>query len=132
MNAHLFVYGTLMAAARHPKGERLRGEARLIGEASVPGRLYRVSTYPGLVWGDPRARVHGEVYALSNPAASFKWLDAYEGIVAAEPKGNQYERVERPVRLASGEEVTAWVYLYLRDVAGLRAIPSGRWTSEQG
>ena len=42
---------------------------------------------------------------------------------------NEYERVERPVRLASGEHVTAWVYLYRKDVARFRLIPDGRWRS---
>ena len=31
------------------------------------------------------------------------------------------------VRLASGEELTAWVYLYAADVSALPAISSGRW-----
>ena len=132
MNAHLFVYGSLMSAARHPMGERLAREARLIGEASMRGRLYRVSTYPGLVGGDAHARVHGEVYALNAPAVSLKWLDAYEGIVPGDRERSQYERAERQVLLASGEEIAAWVYLYLRDVARLRAIPHGRWMADPG
>ena len=49
MNPHLFVYGTLLSTAGHPMGVRLRREARLIGAASIQGRLYRVSWYPGLV-----------------------------------------------------------------------------------
>ncbi len=65
--------------------------------------------------------MHGEVYALNSPAASLKWLDAYEGIVPGNHDQNQYERVERPVRLATGDMVTAWVYLYRKDV---QAVPS--------
>ena len=37
MNPHLFVYGSLMSTARHPMGERLRAEARLIGRGHDPG-----------------------------------------------------------------------------------------------
>ena len=63
--------------------------------------------------------MHGEVYALNDPAGALKWLDAYEGIVPGDRDQNEYERVERPVRLASGEDVAAWVYLYRKDVRGL-------------
>ena len=130
MNPHLFVYGTLLSTAGHPNGARLQREARLIGEASIPGRLYRIEHYPGLVEGsDPHARVHGEVYALSDPANALKWLDAYEGITLGKEDQSEYERVERPVRLASGEPVTAWVYLYRKDVAPFRLIADGRWLS---
>ena len=44
---------------------------------------------------------------------------------------NEYERAERPARLASGEEIAAWVYLYRGDVAGLSAVPGGRWVAGQ-
>ena len=130
MNPHLFVYGTLLSAAGHPKGARLQREGRLIGAASIPGRLYRIKHYPGLVEGtDPSGLVHGEVYALNNPASALTWLDAYEGIQPEAIERNEYERVERPVRLASGEPLTAWVYLYRKDVAPHRLIPDGRWVS---
>ncbi len=82
MNPHLFVYGTLLSTAGHPMGDRLRREARLIGEASIEGQLFSLGKYPGLVEAaGSGARVHGEVYALNAPAASLAWLDAYEGIV---------------------------------------------------
>lgn len=129
MNPYLFVYGTLLSAAGHPMGARLRRESRLVGEASMPGRLYRISQYPGLVEdADGQARVWGEVYELSNPAASLQWLDAYEGIVPGAADSHEYERVERLLRVVSGEELTAWVYLYREPVAGLQLIASGRWT----
>jgi gamma-glutamylcyclotransferase (GGCT)/AIG2-like uncharacterized protein YtfP len=130
MNPHLFVYGTLLSTAGHRKGARLQREARLIGEASITGRLYRIERYPGLVEdSDPQQRVHGEVYALDDPAGALQWLDAYEGIVPGALDRNEYERVERRVRLASGEQITAWVYLYRKDVAPIRLIPDGRWVS---
>jgi len=132
MTPDLFVYGTLLSTAGHPMGARLRREARLLGEASVQGRLYRVGKYPGLVEdADPQDRVHGEVYALKSPAIALAWLDAYEGIVPGTRDQNEYERIERPVRLASGEHMTAWVYLYRKKVARLHLIPGGRWMSAQ-
>jgi gamma-glutamylcyclotransferase (GGCT)/AIG2-like uncharacterized protein YtfP len=128
MNPNLFVYGSLMSTSHHPMGDRLRGEARLLGEATVEGRLYRISWYPGMVAGaQPGARVHGEVYALSTPARSLAWLDEYEGLVPGDPAAGEYERIELPARLASGETITAWIYVYRGDTSSLALIASGRW-----
>ena len=69
MNPNLFVYGSLMSSSHHPMGDRLRREARLLGDATIEGSLYRISWYPGLVAGGQSGeRVHGEVYALATPA----------------------------------------------------------------
>ena len=126
MNPHLFVYGTFLSTVGHPMGDRLRQEARLIGEASIEGKLFSLGKYPGLIEaGGAGARVHGEVYALNSPAASLEWLDAYEGIAPGDQ--NDYARVERLARLASGQEITAWVYVYLKPVAASNLVPDGRW-----
>jgi len=128
MNPHLFVYGSLMSTAGHAMGARLRAEAHLLGAATIAGRLYRVSWYPGAVESaDPTQRVHGEVYALADPVKSLAWLDAYEGIVASEEEAGEYRRLERSVHLATGEKLTAWVYLLQKAVAGLIQVPDGRW-----
>jgi gamma-glutamylcyclotransferase (GGCT)/AIG2-like uncharacterized protein YtfP len=132
MTPHIFVYGTLLSSARHPMGARLAREARLLGEATIRGRLYSLGRYPGLVESaDPADVVHGELYALNGPAATLAWLDAYEGI-SSNAARNEYERCERVARLASGTNVTAWVYLYRAPVTGRAAIAGGRWTSRRG
>src|SRR5262245_43721875 len=128
MNPHLFVYGSLLSSIGHPSGERLRNEARLLGAASMPGRLYRVGWYPGLVEaaaGD--SRVHGEVYALNDPVASLAWLDEYESIEPGKEASNEYVRAERALQLASGQDIAAWVYLYQWDVTGVQLVADGRW-----
>jgi gamma-glutamylcyclotransferase (GGCT)/AIG2-like uncharacterized protein YtfP len=136
MNARLFVYGTLLTAAGHAMGARLRREARLLGAASMPGRLYSLGRYPGLVeapdiQGLVQSLVHGELYALNTPAVTLRWLDAYEGILPHKPDRNPYARVERPVRLPSGETLSAWVYVYLRSVKARPEVPGGRWRPPQ-
>ncbi|HEY7552583.1 MAG TPA: gamma-glutamylcyclotransferase family protein [Hyphomicrobiaceae bacterium] len=132
MNSLLFVYGTLLSGIRHAMGARLRGEARLVGAATIQGRLYSLGRYPGLVEGtDGQYAVHGEVYDLSVPAASLRWLDAYEGIVPGRPDTSPYKRVERPIRLVSGEAVTAWVYLYRKSVRMRLEVLGGRWVPPQ-
>ena len=133
MNAHLFVYGSLMSTARHRMGERLRAEARLIGPATMQGRLYRVSWYPGVSEStDPEQRVHGELYALDTPSHALAWLDAYEGVA---PGSRGVRRVHSRRTAGSAglrEEVTAWVYLYCKDVSQLPLVADGRWTAASG
>jgi gamma-glutamylcyclotransferase (GGCT)/AIG2-like uncharacterized protein YtfP len=133
MRPYLFVYGTLMSSARSALGrvmrKRLQREARLLGPASTQGRLYDLGRYPALVDSeDPADLVYGEVFVLQEPGKSFAWLDKYEGIVPGQ-HDNDYERVGRPVRLTSGEEIAAWVYLYRKSVVSTRRIASGRWVS---
>ncbi len=128
MLQHLFVYGTLMSATGHPMAVRLAREGRLIGPAAVRGSLYDLGEYPALIETDARGgEVHGEVHALIDPAAAFGWLDAYEGIVPG--RECEYERVQRSVRLETGAELTAWLYLYRLSVTGRQLIESGRWMS---
>jgi gamma-glutamylcyclotransferase (GGCT)/AIG2-like uncharacterized protein YtfP len=128
MNSHLFVYGSLMSTAGHRMGARLRREARRIGAATIQGRLYRVSWYPGAVdTTAPEQRVHGEIYVLDNPTLALAWLDAYEGIAPSRGETGEYGRFERPARLADGTETAAWVYLYQKDVTSLPSIADGRW-----
>jgi len=129
MNPNLFVYGTLISTADHPMGAKLAREGRLIGPASIQGRLYRIAWYPGAV-DTPvaRERVYGELYALANPTASFAWLDAYEGLSGG-PHASEYVRVERIARLFGGAELAAWVYLYQADPDPLKLIADGRWAA---
>ena len=127
---HLFVYGTLMSGSGHPMAARLGRESRLLGPARIRGRLYSLGWYPALVeTGPDDGDVHGEVYALTSPEASFRWLDAYEGIVRGQEDRSDYARVERPVLMAAGHEMKAWVYLYRAPIKGAPAIDSGRWVT---
>jgi gamma-glutamylcyclotransferase (GGCT)/AIG2-like uncharacterized protein YtfP len=132
MNPHLFVYGSLMSTAGHRMGAQLGAEARLLGPATIQGRLYRVAWYPGVVEdSDPRHRAHGELYALDDPAHSLAWLDAYEGISPGNHESDEYMRVERPVELASGQSMTAWVYLYCKAVEATQIVADGRWRPDR-
>jgi gamma-glutamylcyclotransferase (GGCT)/AIG2-like uncharacterized protein YtfP len=130
MNPHLFVYGSLMSALQHPMGQRLAKEADLLGAASMPGRLYRIRWYPGLIESDvPADRVFGEIYLLQDPARSLAWLDEYEGLPAGHAATGEYERVERIARLDKARGLPAWVYLYRGDVSRLQRVADGRWAS---
>ena len=126
----LFVYGTLMSQETGPLGRkeraRLQREGKSLGPATIEGRLVDLGEVPGLVGPLGAADiVHGEVFALTTPAATLAWLDAFADIDAT--RTTEYERLQRTVRLARGVEVAAWAYLYRRDVSAARLFPDGRW-----
>lgn len=131
----LFVYGTLQSTARTRLGSaerrRLSTHGLVVGPARVPGVLYDLGAYPGLVPGTAdgsvgaAAWVHGEVVELAQPDRVFTWLDPYEGIVP-HLKTPPYRREVRAVTMAHGER-NAWVYTYTGPLTGARPIRSGRW-----
>jgi gamma-glutamylcyclotransferase (GGCT)/AIG2-like uncharacterized protein YtfP len=131
MNRLLFVYGTLVTSHAHPQGNRLRTEGLLLGPATIAGRLYRISWYPGLRPPEHAADiVHGEVYELNDPARALAWLDEYEGVTqggsSAAPAAD-YTRELREVTMSDGTPRLAQVYLYQRPQTTDVHIPDGRW-----
>jgi gamma-glutamylcyclotransferase (GGCT)/AIG2-like uncharacterized protein YtfP len=139
MSTHLFVYGTLMSTAARAaigKSERalLSKHGRLLGEASVPGRLYDKGRYPVLVAPECEGdRVSGELWALEAPDTVWLPLDRYEGIGPDQPKPHLYARVTLSATLAAeGQTIEAWTYVYNRPVNGLTRIAEGRWTPPAG
>lgn len=130
----LFVYGTLMrAAATAAMGRdmraRLEAEGDWLGAATLSGRLYDLGAYPGLIRATPNGdRVHGEVYRLRDPRASFVWLDAYEGIPAGQTlSGHEYERVVDRAARPDGSSLDVWIYGLISAPDGARFVADGRW-----
>ncbi len=60
---HVFVYGTLCLGEQRDIN-KLDPRPRYIGEACVPGTLFDLGTYPGIVL-DGQGAVCGEVYGIS-------------------------------------------------------------------
>jgi gamma-glutamylcyclotransferase (GGCT)/AIG2-like uncharacterized protein YtfP len=117
----LFVYGSLR------QGQTARSlvanQIRRCEKASTTGAIYAFPMgHPGFVEGDGTGRVLGEVIWLSELAATFGLLDAYEG--------QDFVRVIRKVTLdETHEQVWAWVYT-LADPAAAKfgtRIEDGDW-----
>ncbi|QGP79295.1 gamma-glutamylcyclotransferase family protein [Sphingobium sp. CAP-1] len=126
--AHLFVYGTLRAGFDDPMARCLRSAARLIGPARARGALYRVAAYPGFVPGG-EDWVTGDLFALTDAAATLAWLDDYEECAPHFPHPHEYRRARLTVAGPDGP-VDAWTYIYARAVAGLDRIDGGDFLSE--
>lgn len=126
----LFVYGTL---TRGDGGgvNPLLGSAEYLGEAYWRGGLYLVDWYPGAVASDePDAVVRGELYRLTEPAATLGTLDGYEECGPAFGADPEYVRELTVVTLGDGSRREAWIYRYNRPVAGLRRLVSGDFRRE--
>ncbi len=126
----LFVYGTLMRGYDHPMARMLAGNADYLGAASMPGRLYQVRHYPGLIEAAAASDlVFGDLFRLHRPAELLLQLDDYEGCGEGGDQPAPYRREVARVTLAgrAAEQLEAFVYIYNWDVAQLRRIPSGRF-----
>ncbi|MCE2780490.1 gamma-glutamylcyclotransferase [Limnohabitans sp.] len=115
---YLFIYGTLMP------GLRLEAEmhgARFMGPAQVPGRLFDLGRYPGLLPGD--GHVTGEVYEVDH--AHLARLDGVEGVVPGDRAESHYWR--EVVLVVSGplQGQPVQTYVYNRPVEGCTPIPHG-------
>lgn len=125
----LFVYGTLRQGqtARSLVANQITKSAK----ATTSGSIYAFPMgHPGFVEGDGKGRVFGEVIWLTELAATFGLLDAYEG--------QDFARVIRQVTLdETNEQVWCWIYT-LSDPGAIKVgtlIQHGDWVrywNEQG
>ena len=97
----LFVYGTMRQGqtARSLVANSIKKSAK----AFTSGSIYAFPMgYPGYSEGDGRGTVVGEVVWLTDLAATFGLLDAYEG--------EDFARVIKQVTTVDGEKIWAWIY----------------------
>lgn len=121
---YIFVYGTLRGGCEsEAHREYLRG-ADFVSPAKIRGQLYMVDYYPGLVLSETEHWALGEIYLLENEAQLHD-LDVYEGCAKKSPQPHDYERCMIDATLSSGEQITAWAYVYKQDTSELKVIESG-------
>lgn len=123
----LFVYGTLRRGSGHEMGRWLAQEAEWRGPARCPGAaLYRVSWYPALRPAAADRVVRGDLYRID--ARLWPALDAFEGVTGAAQ--DEYEKRLSPVLMDDGRALSAWVYWYRGEPAGLAPVAGGDWLLE--
>ena len=74
--------------------------AEFIAEASVPGSLYDLGSYPGLRLGDTDSTVSGEVYEIDDE--TLELLDEFEA-------SSDYRRAQCEISLGA-EKQKCWTY----------------------
>ncbi|HEV8413982.1 MAG TPA: gamma-glutamylcyclotransferase family protein [Bryobacteraceae bacterium] len=116
---YLFVYGTLKSSFQNRYARQLQREARLLGRAHMPGRLYRIRWYPGMRPSrNPDELVIGELYKLRQASKTLKALDEYE---------EHYRRELHRATLDTGEALQAWVYMYRQPRPEHCRVVPGEW-----
>lgn len=120
---YIFVYGTLRRGGNADMHALLTRYSEYVATAKVQGKLYALQTYPAMVESEKMTdQVLGELYKITDSRKLFALLDDYEECSEKFPLPHEYSRKQLPVKLVSGEQVRAWVYLYNRDVANLERI----------
>jgi gamma-glutamylcyclotransferase (GGCT)/AIG2-like uncharacterized protein YtfP len=122
----MFVYGTLLPGLAPPLIADVVNTLRVVGPATVHGRLYDLGAYPGCVLDDGAGAVHGMLLEIANPAV-LEELDAYECYAAHDAAGSLFRRTVCDAITADGRVVSTWVYVYNRDLSRARLIESGRY-----
>lgn len=128
MSESIFLYGTLLPGAAPREIAEAAAQLRFTGEGFVRGRLYDLGHYPGAVLdAAAEGRICGAVFTLPDDPAVLRALDAYEEFDPAAPGLSQFVRVRAMATLAAGGSAECWIYVYNRDVRGVRGIESGVW-----
>lgn len=115
------VYGLLRAGESGFEQFGLAGAFAPLGPCIIPGTLFDLGDYPGLILGE--GRVAGELFGVRD-ASVMPRLDAYEDYWPGEPQRSRYERVR--ISLVTPAR-SAWVYVWRRAVDPARRIESGDW-----
>jgi gamma-glutamylcyclotransferase (GGCT)/AIG2-like uncharacterized protein YtfP len=114
MSTRLVVYGLLRKGeSMAPLLRRATWEGRVVLEGFA---MVDLGSYPGVIRAE--GSIVGEVYGLPH-AGLIDVLDRAEGVFENPPL---YRRIEVE---ALGRP--AWLYVYDRDLSGLRRIESGDW-----
>jgi gamma-glutamylcyclotransferase (GGCT)/AIG2-like uncharacterized protein YtfP len=124
---YLFVYGTLLKNSGHPMAEFISKNAKLLGKATLRGKLFLVDYYPGsIVSKNKNERVKGEVYGFESVENFFHKLDEYEEFDPQNPEKSEFIRKKVDVELLKNHEnLKVWTYLYNFPTQFLTPIVSG-------
>jgi gamma-glutamylcyclotransferase (GGCT)/AIG2-like uncharacterized protein YtfP len=121
----LAAYGSLRRGLAGYRKLNMERALRYLGPCLIPGRLYDLGSYPGLVAGD--GEVVGELFEMRNDVV-LRRLDVFEGFDARRPADSLFTR-ER-VQLVE-PDVDAWVYFHNRPKPSDRPVASGDWVEHR-
>lgn len=95
----------------------------------VPGKLYDISWFPGIVLGNHSSSDEGESFVtcerITVDDEKLKQLDVYEGYRDGDNIGSLYLR--NPIEDDGSPEGQSWIYVYNQSIEGKKLIESGDW-----
>ena len=128
---YIFVYGTLKKAYKQLNAytKAFHEGTKWIENTSIPGKLYRLDWYPALKLegSDP---VYGEMYQITSPTLLAK-LDKYEHAITEQKYSQQVQQGSLSIdadyirKEISINNISCWVYVYLKEVDETKRISSG-------
>lgn len=128
---HLFAYGTLRPGLAPAEIAPAVAQLKPIGEGHLPGTLYHLGHYPGVVLTPVSGEVHGIVFELpedpQTAATLLAQFDTYEDFHPHSPADSLFVRVQHPVTLADGRSLPCWVYLYNQPPGSALILGDGRF-----
>lgn len=120
----IFVYGTLRHETATPMSQHLRQQCDFVAKGQLQAKLFEVDGYPGAVLSDfAHDRVIGDVY--SGQVSILNELDSYEECSDDFESPHEYIRQQHAITLENGDTISAWVYVFNREISGLFHIQSG-------
>ncbi|WP_109832360.1 gamma-glutamylcyclotransferase family protein [Reichenbachiella versicolor] len=126
----LFIYGSLLQDNENEYALYLKERSELVGPATILGKLYEISWYPGVIpTDDTKNVVHGQVVRLTGDmTTTLEKLDEYEGYY--EDNLDASEFVRKRVRVSLNSQTTeSWVYFFNQPTIGMYQIESGDYLS---
>ncbi|MFM1912862.1 MAG: hypothetical protein RIR51_700, partial [Bacteroidota bacterium] len=127
---YIFVYGSLRRDIGMDLHRLIAKNSEFLGMANYQGKLYQVDEYPGIIPSDnPKDKVVGELYKISNPVKLLLVLDEYEEYDEKNHDSSLFVR-EKVVVEIDGEIKETYAYLYNRPVQENTLIKSGDYLNK--
>lgn len=123
---YLALYGSLMRGFGEVEKISTIQKLEYKGSCNIPGSLYDLGEYPGLVPDDDSVVV-GELYVVKD-SRIFREFDIFERYDPNNRKDSLY--VRSCIRLRE-PKLDAWVYIYNKETSGKERIYSGDWRAHQ-
>jgi gamma-glutamylcyclotransferase (GGCT)/AIG2-like uncharacterized protein YtfP len=123
----LFVYGSLRkAVVRGAMKNILIKHCEYISDGMLQGKLYDIAGYPGAIQSEnTNDKVYGEVYRIVRKHPLLIRLDEFEGCTEKFPRPHEYTRKKLLISLLTGNDLSAWVYIFNQSIVHRRHIESG-------
>lgn len=120
----IFVYGTLRQETATSMSQHLRQQCDFISTGQLQAKLFEVDGYPGAIISESaNDKVIGDVYRAH--VSILEQLDRYEECSSDFALPHEYIRQRHAIALANGDSISAWAYIFNRDVSNLFQIQSG-------
>lgn len=124
----LFVYGSLRKNIHSNMQPIFDQHCTFLSLAFMNGQLFEINGYPGAIESHrTNDIIEGELYQINAGEQVLSLLDEYEECSDHFPPPHEYSRKKIEIITTEGKKMSAWAYIYNRDVSQLERIISGNY-----